>query len=78
MTTALRTDFVTLKGGHRVPVGVLQLAWDLEERGFTITTDGTLLVIRPKARLTPDDDAAIREHRDDLLALTRYCDEVTL
>jgi hypothetical protein len=44
------------------------------------TTDGTLLTIRPKARLTLDDDAAIREHRDDLVALTRYCDcdEVTL
>ena len=78
MTTALSTDYVTLKGGHRVPMAVLRLAWDLEARGFTITTDGTLLTILPKARLTPDDDAAIREHADDLLALTRYCDEVTL
>ncbi len=44
------TDYVTLKGGHRVPMAVLRLAWDLEARGFTITTDGTLLTIRPKAR----------------------------
>jgi hypothetical protein len=53
----------------------LQLLWALEARGFTLSMDveGYLLVA-PKSRLSDVDDRALREHRDEILALVQYCD----
>lgn len=31
------------------------------------------LIVRPRARIAPTDDHAIRQHRDALIALARYC-----
>jgi hypothetical protein len=71
---ALTTELVTLTGGLAVPLPALQLLWDLEARGFTLLVDDDGLIVRPRARITPADDRAIRQHRDELIALVRYCD----
>ena len=61
-----------------VSLAALQLLWNLETRGLSVTireADGCLYV-RPKGRITAADAAAIRQHRDELLALVRYCEEI--
>ena len=73
---ARSTDVITLRGGHVVSVRALQLLWDLENRQFNLQADGDLLLVRPGSRLTLDDNLAIREHQDELLALVRYCEVV--
>ena len=62
-------------GGFSVPLPALRLLWDLEERGFHLgqAEDGALLV-SPRSRLTADDDAAIRNHKDELKALVGFCE----
>jgi hypothetical protein len=74
-TEPLRT--VVLRGGLTASLPALRLLWDLEARGFRREQDGKLS-IGPRACITPDDDEAIRAHRDELLTLIRYCDEVRL
>jgi hypothetical protein len=58
-----------------VPLAALQVLWDLEGRGFYVrlADDGGLLV-SPKREITPADDQAIRQHRDELVALVKYCE----
>jgi hypothetical protein len=65
-------ELVTLRGGVSVSLPALRTLWSLEDRGFLICVDGDALVVRPRSRITPDDDRAIRAHRDELLALVRY------
>jgi hypothetical protein len=67
---------VVLRGGVSVPLSALRLLWDLEARGFSLTQDGEALMVAPRSRLNTEDDAAIRQHRDELLALVRYCEDV--
>ena len=76
-TTALET--VTLKDGLIVSLDALKLGWDLEARGFHVrlAEDGGLLV-SPRSRIGADDDAAIRQHKAELIALARYCDQVPM
>ena len=71
------SELVTLRGGVSVPVAALRVLWGLEERALDVrlAADGALLV-GPAERLTPDDRAAIREHRDTLRELVSYCDQV--
>jgi hypothetical protein len=75
VTTAPET--VTLKDGFIVTLAALQLAWDLEARGFFVrlASDGGL-VVSPKSRITAADDAAIWEHKRELIALARCCEWV--
>lgn len=74
-TAALET--VTLKPGFVVSLDALRLAWDLEPRGFRVrlADDGGLLV-SPRSRIDADDDAAIRQHASELIALARYTETV--
>jgi hypothetical protein len=76
-TTLTASETVVLRGGLSVSLPALQLLWALEDRRLTIRLDddGGLLV-GPRTRLTNADRAAIRQHRDELVALVRYCDEV--
>jgi hypothetical protein len=77
MATTEAVETVVLSGGLSVRLAALRVLWDLEERGFTVSPrDGGGLRVAPKSRITPDDDAAIRRHRDELLALVSHCDEV--
>ena len=70
-------EAITLRGGLTVSLEALQLAWSLEERGVQVTlSDDHGLVVRPRSQITPSDDQAIRQHRDELIALVRYCDQV--
>ena len=65
--------------GLSVTRQALEMLWDLEARHLTVKLDPTrgCLLVGPASRLTSDDDAAIREHRDELIALVRVCgDEV--
>lgn len=74
MTVQRSTDpAVVLRGGLSVPLSALRTLWGLEDRGVTVRlrADGRL-VVSPRSRLAPDDDAAIREHRDQLALLVAY------
>src|SRR6187549_3468105 len=52
---------VLLKGGLVLPVEPIQLALELEERGFTLTRmDGDTLLVQPYERLTRDDCQRIK------------------
>jgi hypothetical protein len=67
-------ELVTLRGGLAVSMPALQFAWSLENRGcyLRLAADGVGLLVGPRAYLSDEDRAAIRLHRDDLLALIRY------
>jgi hypothetical protein len=70
-------DTVTLTDGFIVTLAALRLAWNLEERGFHVRlADDGGLVVSPNSRITPDDDHAIREHKHELIALTRYVEAI--
>jgi hypothetical protein len=62
---------VVLKGGLVVQLAALRLGWTLEKRGFVLSPENGRLRVCPHEHLTPDDIAAIRRHRDELLALVR-------
>jgi hypothetical protein len=73
LTVASEQTFVTLLGGFTVAVDVLELAWDLENRGLSLKElDGGVLEVLPVERLQPADAAAIRKHKPALLAICRY------
>jgi len=77
MLNASDVEVVVLKGGVAVPLPALRLAWELEDRGFSVTEDGTGLLVRPRHNLTDDDRVAIRAWRDALRVVVRYrADEV--
>jgi hypothetical protein len=69
-------DLVTLRGGLTVPVAALRTLWSLEARAFSLEVRDARLSICPATALTPADIADIRRHRDALVALVIYCDEV--
>ena len=69
---ASESAVMTLKGGLTVSVDALRIGWALEARGFTIRPCGERLQVLPPERLTAADAAAIRRHRDELLALALY------
>jgi hypothetical protein len=72
-SSTVAPEVVTLSGGLTVSLASLQVLWSLEDRQFDIRVNGDALLIRPRARITPDDDRAIRDHRLELVALVRYC-----
>jgi len=59
------SELVTLKGGVVMPVEIIRLLIDLENRGaeFHLEPGGHFRVV-PATLLTPDDTHFIREHRD--------------
>ena len=67
------TEFVLLQGGLAVPASALQLAIDLEARGFkqSVIGDGAYHV-EPAADLTDVDRAGIVRWRRHLAALVSY------
>jgi hypothetical protein len=71
-TTA--AEIVTLRGGLAVSLPALQFCWSLEDRGcyLRIAADGVGLLVGPRAYLTNEDRAAIKQYRDELVALVRY------
>jgi hypothetical protein len=73
---ATKAETVVIRGGLSVPLAALRVLWDLEARGFTLTAADDGLIIAPRSRLTADDDRAIRRHRDELIALLRYCETI--
>ena len=64
--------FVILRGGLTVPIDPLLLLLDLEARGFTVARDGDDLSVRPRAQLTDQDRARLRQWKPDVLALLDY------
>jgi len=72
----IELETVVLRGGLSVALPALQVLWSLEDRQFEVgLTDDGVLLVSPKSRLTEGDDRAIRQHRDELVALVRWCDE---
>lgn len=69
-------NLVTLKSGLTVPIDALRLLWQLEDRGLSIRSDGDGLAVGPRDLLSDADRDLIRQHRDDLCALVRYCEAV--
>ena len=79
LATTTAPELVTLKGGLVVSVDALRVLWDLEDRGFDVKLgDGQRykVLVGPAARLTVEDKVAIHTHRDALVELVRYVDEV--
>lgn len=72
--------FVTMQPGLVVSVPALQLLWRLEDAGMVVRIDDQTgrLLVGPTARLTTDDDRAIRVHRDELIELVKICDEMVV
>ena len=75
--TSSKAELVALKGGLAVPVDALQLLWRLEHQGLTVERSqrGTLLV-GPREALTDSDREAIAQHRDPLLTLVQYVEQL--
>jgi hypothetical protein len=71
------TATIVLKGGFTVSLPALRLMWNLEARGLNIrlAADGRILV-GPNTHLDDHDRANIVRHRDELVALVRYCETV--
>ncbi len=77
MPTCSESILVTLKGGHVAPLAAIELLLDLERRAFRLeSVDGGRLRVTPHELLTPEDRAAIRQHKPELMRLMTYCDEV--
>ena len=70
------TETVVLKGGVSVSLDALKVLWNLEDRQFLLSVDGDSLLVQPQASITVADDAAIRQHRNELIALVRYCEVI--
>jgi hypothetical protein len=65
--------FVQLHGGPLLPVEPILLAFELEERGFTLTRlDGDVLSVQPYDRLTREDCSRIKRWKWHVLALLDY------
>jgi len=73
MPTFAASELVTLKGGHSVPLPLLQFCWRLEDRGIALAldADGSILA-KPASLLTDADCATIREHKPELVQLLAY------
>jgi hypothetical protein len=77
MPTTAALDTIMLKDGFIVSLEALRLAWNLEERGFRVRlADDGGLVVSPRSNITPSDDQDIRVHRDELIALARYAEDI--
>lgn len=68
------SELVPLKDGPAVPLAAILLHLALEERGFSVRVEGSLLCIAPASQLTAADHAAIRQHRDALFGIATYCE----
>jgi hypothetical protein len=70
-----RDQLITFRDGFTMRTSVvvwyIEASWRLH---FTVTPDGRLTV-GPRTAVTPEDGRFIRQHRDELLACTRYCDQ---
>lgn len=77
MLTTAAPEMVTLRAGFVVALDALRLAWDLEQRGFHVRlADDGGLIVSPRSRIGTDDDAAIRQHKAELIALASYVETV--
>ena len=78
-TTTTVPDLVSLKGGLAVSVDAMRVLWGLEDRGFDLKLGDGLrykVFVGPVDRLTAEDKAAIRTHRNALAELVRYVNGV--
>jgi len=74
MPTFAASELVMLKGGHSVPLPLLQFCWQLEDRGIVLAlddVDGSILA-RPASLLTDTDCSTITQHKADLVQLIAY------
>jgi hypothetical protein len=64
---------VTLSGGLTVSCAVLAQLLDIEARGctFELLADGRICV-RPVGRLTPEEIAFLKQHRDEARRILQY------
>ncbi len=70
-------ELVTLKSGPTLPVRVVQLAVELEDRGYALVVDGETLILRDKSGTLGDTlpESAydeIRKWKQYLLAVVSY------
>lgn len=71
--------FSTLKDGPTLPDEVLQLVWDLDLRGFVLSSHGDNLYVSPigtgnaKPSLSVEDRSSIRLWKLHLLQVVAYC-----
>jgi TubC N-terminal docking domain len=66
-------EYVMLRGGLTLPLPALQLAWNLEERGFRLgVTPGGEFVVNQQTALTEADRLAIERWRGHLAAIAAH------
>jgi hypothetical protein len=76
MPVATEPRTIVLSDGLAVTFAALRVLWSLEARRFSFWVVEDELYVKPRSRLTDADDAAIREHRDELVALVRFCEVI--
>lgn len=64
--------YVSLDGGLVIPVEPLLLTLDLQARGFTLTPDGSDILISPFSQLTSEDCRQIRRWKSHVIAILKY------
>ena len=76
MPTQIVSERVMLNQGCVVSRQAFDLLCDLERRELVIEREGDQLTVGPRTKLTDNDRAQIRQHRDELLMLVDYCETV--
>ncbi len=70
------SEYVTLlagpRGGLTVPAEPLRLMFEMEDRGFTLTREGDVLVVTPSNPLTAEDAVRLRRWKFHILSLLDY------
>jgi hypothetical protein len=68
--------YVTLRDGPTLPVEAVELALDLERRGFRQSIDAAgCYQVEPPAGLNGDDRARLARWRNHVVAVLRYCEQ---
>jgi hypothetical protein len=66
-------DYVMLKGGLTIPLAVLRVLWDLEERGVRVRVDDEGdLVVAPRGVITDTDREVLRRWKPHVAVLVTY------
>ena len=79
MTITAPVETVYLRPGLNISADALRLAWDFENRGFTVDLDSdNRLVVQPEDEVTSAEWKAVARHRGELVSLVRQCGEAVV
>jgi hypothetical protein len=70
------SEFVRLSNGAYVPIVALRMLWRLENNGLSFRLDGEDLIVNPRGLFSDRDRLLVKEHKPDIVAIVRYCEEL--